>query len=307
MLHYVTTLKSVCELDIIGQEVRAPGKDLQPLKNMTWLKRLYIEGEGESESDHWEFIAQLQHLESLTLWRPGSIERVNLVLSPLKSLKSLSVSGINNYSAKQLTELRDLEFAHLGRIQSPTIALTALRSCENLWSLSMDVDRLAQTDLDLIVGMRQLKSLSIRGRSLDALSPFDQLTNLEWLILHFNEYPSTEERIVWENLKLIKYLSLRFDEFPDSEMWNFLAKMPQMVELQLYSSVVKRGSIESLRNHVLIRDLRLGAIELSDRDLMILVSLPRLQTLEVGNPPESPWCAKARMRLNNVRLLNPPK
>jgi hypothetical protein len=301
MIEYITTLGGVVDLEISGAEVMIERNALEPLRKMRRMKRLHIDDNAERDFRSWEFVAHLEFLETLVVYGP-SVNNIDLSLDSLRSLKHLSLSSINESTAKRLAVLRDLETVDCGRVDSITTVLEAVVSCKKIKGISAYSRHIAKSDLELLTKVPLLVNLNLSGKSVESLLPIANLGQLKYLSVNFAELPRPDQVVAWDRLKRLEYLSLRSREFPNSEKWEFLSSMPLLEELELTSSITKQYSINALKGHAKLKVLRLGAFDLSDEDIDVLESLPSLELLEIGNDRNSSWYTKVRARLPKLHI-----
>ena len=209
----------VLKVDDDREEATSIG-DLSPLANLTELREINVETEGETIEDinplrdlvNLEVIAlggnkieDIGALANLTELRSVSLNNSGISdLSPLRSLTNLETLVLANNPFSDLSPLANLtNLETIFFTENEIRDLSPLRNLTNLTSLTLgdnSADNNLVSDLSPLEGLTNLINLDLGGNLVSDLSPLEGLTNLEDLGLSHNQIVDISALVANEGL-----------------------------------------------------------------------------------------------------------
>lgn len=305
-MEFIASLKSVQRLDLTRDGNIYQKGSLAPLAKMTWLKSLKIElwshlsrlestthdltNYEHPSGEFFRFLDKTTELEELDIW-PICDEATWIRICNLKKLKGLHLGEFDRMSAenaRRIANLQQLEYVSLRTLEDATPFLQGLRNHQHLKSLHFDTRDLTTANVAALSTITNLERLSITGQGERVPEPGKRIGSLSSL----------------RSLTKLKYLFLRFDAAGPSDQCRFLASMPDLEEclLDLRGIGTNDFALEHLRNCKQLKTLVVRDAVLSDADLDILESLPKLTAIAVANSERTDWYQAAKRRLPMVKI-----
>ena len=158
-----------------------------------------------------ELLAEMKHLESLSISTP--LEKTDNLssLSGIKELRCLSISAFDVSGIEHLSSLENLELHEVGDI-SP------IEKCSNLKELNLDFSYETDVDISPLSGLTQLTKLQLWGKNLTDLNGLQYLTELKELRLsgvHIVDGGSISDISPLSSLSKLAYLDLSYNNISD--------------------------------------------------------------------------------------------
>jgi len=261
-------------------------KHLEPLKHLSNLKLLKIDGFVSVRSGATRPLCKIETLEHLSL--PTRCKNLNLLLEPVSALKNLR--------SIELGDVTDEALAHL----RPCTKLEGLM----LWQASKVTDK----GLENLAAMRHLKYVTIAGTRItgNGIRFISQNADLRTLELGSNSELGNELAQYIGNFKNLCYLDLMDTQVGDPTMVE-IAKVPSLLVLGLGRTKVGDNGARSLPALEQLVELRLFGTNVSDVGISSVSQCRRLESLNLGetNLTEKSW--ESIETLTRLKFLEVPK
>ena len=296
--------------------------DISPLKNLTNVKELYLQGNDINV----EQLGEFPLLENLSVFSTGqsAIDKYDYSkIVNYTNLKALAIMGVKGFDCSILNNLNNLEelylqegtinnYEQIGNISS--LKVLALTGMEN-----------ELTNIDFISKLTKLNNLTLSNNKITNIEPLENLNELVYVDLSKNPINTDEDgnKRVIETLKQ-RNVNVIIDEYDQTQNITFVdeeikkqliqqgydtnndnelstKEMQQIYSFSSYTEGIK--SIEDLKYATNLNNLYISGLGETKIDVTPLANLTNLQTINILGTNVEWGDFSVLKNLNNLKSL----